>query len=120
MIPLTSLSIISRILIRLGVLAIGIYIAANVVPGISFDDYGPLIAGAALLGLFNVSVKPILLLFTLPITCVTLGLFTFIVNGVILWAVGQFIPGLNVEGLLAAVLGGVVISIFSIFINRLV
>ena len=120
MTPKIPLSIISKILIRLGVLAVGIYIAANVVPGISFSSYGPLIAGAALLGLFNVFVKPILVLFTLPLTCITLGLFTLIVNGIILWAVGQFINGLNVEGFLSAVLGGVVISIFSIFINRLV
>jgi putative membrane protein len=120
MMPARSISIISRLVIRLGVLAVGIYIAANVVPGISFDDYGPLVAGAALLGLFNIFIKPILSILTLPITCLTLGLFTFIVNGIILWAVGQFIHGLNVEGLLSAVLGGVVISIFSIFINRLV
>ena len=118
--PIPSFSIISKVVIRLGVLAVGIFIAANIVPGISFTDYGPLIAGAVLLGVFNIFVKPILVLFTLPITCLTLGLFTLIVNGIILWAVGQFIPGLNVEGLLSAVLGGVVISIFSTIINRLI
>ena len=120
MTPRMSMSIISKIVIRLGVLAVGIYIAANVVPGISFTDYGPLIAGAALLGLFNAFLKPILTILTLPISCLTLGLFTLVINGIILWGVGQFINGLNVEGFLAAVMGGVVISIFSIFINRLV
>ncbi len=120
MTPKTSFSIISKIVIRLSVLAVGIFIAANVVPGISFTDYGPLVAGAALLGLFNVSVKPILSILTLPITCLTLGLFTLVVNGIILWAVGQFINGLNVEGLPSAVIGGAIISVFSIFINRLV
>lgn len=114
------MSLISKILVRLGVLAVGIFLAAHLVPGISFTEYGPLVAGAVLLGIFNVSIKPILILFTLPITCLTLGFFTLIVNGFLLWAVGQFITGLNVEGFLSSILGAAIISVFSIFINRLV
>ncbi len=114
------MSLISKILIRLGVLSIGIFLAAYLMPGISFTGYGPLIAGAVLLGLFNVSIKPILILFTLPITCLTLGFFTLVVNGFLLWAVGQFITGLNVAGFLCCILGAAIISVFSIFINRLV
>ncbi len=114
------MSVISKIIVRLGVLAVGIFLAAHLVPGISFTGYGPLIAGAVLLGLFNVSVKPLLILFTLPITCLTLGLFTLVVNGFLLWAVGQFITGLSVAGFLPSIMGAAIISVFSIFINRLV
>ncbi len=111
---------ISKILVRLGVLSIGIFLAAHLVPGISFTGYGPLIAGAVLLGIFNVSVKPLLILFTLPITCLTLGLFTLVVNGFLLWAVGQFITGLSVAGFFPSILGAVIISVFSTVINRLI
>ncbi len=114
------MSLISKILVRLGVLSIGIFLAAYLVHGISYTDYGPLVAGAVLLGVFNVSVKPILILFTLPITCLTLGLFTLVVNGFLLWAVGQFITGLSVEGFLSSIMGAVIISVFSTFINRLI
>ncbi len=99
---------ISKILVRLGVLAVGIFLAAYLVPGISFTGYGPLIAGAVLLGLLNISIKPLLILFTL------------VVNGFLLWAVGQFITGLSVAGFLPSRLGAAIISVFSIFINRLV
>jgi putative membrane protein len=86
-----------------------------VVDGISFHGsfIGLLFAGL-LLGMFNLVLKPILLILTLPLLVFTFGLFYFVVNGLILYLLSLFIPGLYIEGFLAAILGGLIISIFNL------
>ncbi len=110
----------STILLRLSILSLGIFLAAYLVPGIEVTGYGPIVAGAILLGIFNVIIKPLLILLTLPITCLTLGLFTLFINGFLLWAVAQAISGLHVSGLLASIAGAALISGLSVMVNMLI
>ena len=110
----------STILIRLAILSLGIFLAAYLIPGIDVTGYGPIIAGAVLLGIFNIIIKPILVLLTLPITCLSLGLFTLFINGFLLWAVGQVINGFEVTGILTSIAGAAIISILSVTVNMLV
>ncbi|GMR04742.1 MAG: phage holin family protein [Thermodesulfobacteriota bacterium] len=110
----------STIILRLSILSVGIFLAAYLVPGIHAAGYGPIIEAAILLGLFNLIIKPILFILTLPINILSLGLFTFLINGFLLWFVSVFISGLEVAGFGVSILGALVISIFSIIVNRLV
>ncbi len=110
----------STILVRLAILSLGIFIAAYLIPGIEVTGYGPIIAGAVLLGIFNAVIKPVLILLTLPITCLTLGLFTMFINGFLLWAVAQAITGFNVTGFFSAIAGAALISALSVIVNMLV
>ncbi len=110
----------STILLRLSILSLGIFIAAYIVPGIEVTGYGPIVAGAVLLGIFNVIIKPLLMVLTLPITCLTLGLFTLFINGFLLWAVAQAITGFDVTGLFSAVAGAALISMLSVVVNMLI
>ena len=110
----------STILLRLSILSLGIFLAAYLLPGVEVTGYGPIIAGAVLLGIFNVIIKPLLVLLTLPITCLTLGLFTLFINGFLLWAVAQAINGLAVTGLFSAIAGAALISIISVVVNMLI
>ena len=74
--------------------------------------YAALIA-ALVLGLINAVIRPILLLLTLPLTLVTLGLFIFVINGLLFWFVASFIDGFHVAGFWPAVFGAIVYSLIS-------
>ena len=72
-----------------------------------------------ILALINTFIKPLLQLITLPITLVTLGLFTFIINALMLMLAGLVAPGFEVEGFLSALLGSLLLSLFSLAVNRI-
>ncbi len=112
------LRIALRILLRLLILIAGITLAAYLVPGIVITGWSPMIKAAVLLGLLNISMRPLLILLTLPINLITLGLFTLVVNGFILWLVGHAIAGFAVSGFFTAIAGSIVISLMSIILGR--
>lgn len=86
-------------------------LATTVVPGITFtgDLFRLLIAGA-LFGLFNLIVRPIALVLSIPALVLTLGLFYFVLNGILLWLAAKILPGYHVSGILAGILGSLVIA----------
>ncbi len=108
-----------KILARVLFSILGILLAAYLVPGIYVAGVYTALIVAIVLGLLNMIVRPILFVLTLPITILTFGLFTFVLNGLLLWFVGTFIEGFEVRGLLPAILGALVISIVSWIGNHL-
>jgi putative membrane protein len=90
-----------------------IALAAALVPGIRLDGAWPALLAGLVLGLVNALVRPVLVILTLPLTVVTLGLFLLVLNGVCLALTAWLVPGFDVDGLLAAVLGALVISAVS-------
>ena len=91
--------------------AIGLW-ATTFVPGITFrGSVLTLLLGGAIFGLFNLIVKPLALLISLPLLIVTLGLFYFILNGILLWLVSLLIPGYAVNGIVAGILGALVLTL---------
>ena len=107
------ISIITRWLI----ITMAILLASQFVPGIKVDSISTVVIAAALLGLINVFIKPILIIFTLPLNILTLGLFTFIINALLLELVAYFVKGFEVQSFLAAFLGSLIISIVTWFAN---
>ena len=102
----------------INILALG---AADwLVSGIYVESHGALIWTAIVVGILNALIKPILFILTLPLTIFTLGLFTFVINGFILWLAGELVSGFHVESLAAGILGAIVVSIVSIFMNWLI
>jgi putative membrane protein len=104
-------------LTRLVITALGLWVAKTIIPGVAILGWGNLIVAAALLGIVNAFVRPILLILTLPITILTLGLFLVVLNGISLALVAWLIPGMSVSGLVAATLGAIVVSLTSWFAN---
>ena len=98
-------------LLRWAATALAIGVAAQVLPGIQVDGPWAAIVGALLLGFVNATLRPILLLLTLPITVLTLGVFALVVNGAMLALVAGLVKGVHVAGFGSAVLGGAVISL---------
>ena len=96
---------------RLGIAALGLWLAQKIVPGISFDDGGTLLAAALLLGIVNAVVRPLAVFFTLPITVLTLGLFLLVVNAAMLALVAALLQGFHVAGFGSALLGSIVVGL---------
>ena len=92
--------------------AVALYATAVVVPGISWrGGVVMLLVAGALFGLFNFIVRPVAMILSIPLLIVTLGLFYFVLNGILLWLASFFLPGYNVAGLLSGILGSLVFTI---------
>ncbi|MEP1470452.1 MAG: phage holin family protein [Halieaceae bacterium] len=101
------------ILLRTLITALGIWLAAYIVPGVSASSTTVLIWAAIALGLINAFVRPILVLLTLPFTILTLGLFLLVLNAGMLNLAGWFVDGFQVVGFWSAVFGAIVVSLVS-------
>jgi putative membrane protein len=86
-------------------------VVAWIVPGIRVDGAQPALVGALVLGVANALVRPILILLTLPLTIVTLGLFLFVVNALMLMLAARIVRGFAVDGFGAALAGSVLLSL---------
>ena len=100
-------------LVRAAVVAIGLWLASKIVPGVHIHSPGDLIAAALLLGIVNAFVRPILVILTFPITLLTLGLFLLVINGLMIELVSYFLSGFVVDGLWPAILTALVVSLTS-------
>jgi putative membrane protein len=93
--------------------AVGLWISAKIVPGVSVSSPGSLIAAAVLLGIVNAFVRPVVFVLTLPLTIVTLGLFLLVVNAAMIGLVSLLLHGFHVHGLGAGILAAIVTGVTS-------
>lgn len=96
---------------------VGVLAATQVVPGITADGWPAVFITALILGIFNAFLKPILFILTLPIQILTLGLFTLVINAILLSLASVLVGPFNVAGFWPAFFGGLVISFVSGFLN---
>jgi putative membrane protein len=101
------------ILISWLIITIAILVAAHIVPGIRVASLGSAIVAAAILGIVNALVRPILVLLTLPLTIVTLGLFLFVINALMFLLAGSIFHGFQVASFWPALLGSLVVTVVS-------
>jgi len=102
----------ARFLARLLIAAFGLWLAAYLIPGVSYSGWPSLIIAALLLGLVNAIVRPIVFVLTLPLTILTLGLFLLVLNAAMIGLVAVLLKGFSVDGvgpgILAAIITGLV------------
>jgi len=92
--------------------ALALLATAYFVPGIRFSgSFVQLLVAGAIFGLLNLIVRPIALLLSLPALVLTLGLFYFVLNGLLLWGFSKLMPGYDVDGLLPGIIGSLVIMV---------
>ena len=108
------------ILIRWIILTIAIIAASYILEGIHVSGFFSAFLAAAALGILNALFRPILLILTLPINILTLGLFTFLINALMLKIASGIIPGFEVHGFWTAVIGSLIISVVSWVLNSFV
>ena len=106
--------------LRLAITALGLWLAQWVVPGIEFTTGLSLVAAALLLGFVNAFIRPILVLLTLPITILSLGLFLWVINALLLMWVASLLDGFELASFGQALLGAAVVSVTSWIASRYV
>lgn len=106
------------LILRLFLNALGLVVAASVVSGITFDTPLSVVVGAVVAGMVNALIRPVLFVLTLPLTVLTLGLFTLVLNALLLQTVDFFVGGLHVDGFGAAIWGALILSAVSFFGSR--
>ncbi|WP_114750386.1 phage holin family protein [Pleomorphovibrio marinus] len=102
---------ILSILLQLVVAALAILFTAYILPGISVDDFITGVIIAALLSLLNITIKPLLIFLTIPITLLTLGLFLLVINAIIVLIAAEIVGGFSVDNFWWALLFSLILSL---------
>ena len=100
--------------------AVALLAVAYLMPSIQVADFTTALVAAVILGLVNAVIRPVLILLTLPATLITLGLFIFVINGLLFWFVGSYLQGFVVGGFWAGVFGAIVYSLISWALSSLI
>jgi putative membrane protein len=108
-----------NLLIRWIVNTLALLLVVHVVPNFHYRSWISLAIAAAVLGLLNAIVRPVLFVLTLPLTVVTLGLFLLVLNAVMLELTAWIVPGFDIDGFGWAIVGALVLSIVSLFTDRI-
>jgi putative membrane protein len=103
-----------KLLAHLLISALLLWLVSQIVPGIRIVSFGYALLAALVLGVVNFLVRPILIIVTLPITILTLGLFLIVINALMLMLTGAIVPGFQVAGFGAALLGGLLLGLFNL------
>jgi putative membrane protein len=90
---------------------------ASIYSGVQIQGFGAALLAALVIGLFNMILRPILVLLTLPVTVITLGLFLFVINALLFWFAANLLDGFQVRGFGAALLGSLIYSAFGVVID---
>ena len=98
--------------LKLILTALAVVVLANILPGVTVDGYGTALIVAVVIAILNMFVRPLLIFFTLPATIVTLGLFLFVINAVIILLADNLVSGFAVSGFFVALIFSVLLSIF--------
>ncbi len=108
-----------QILINLVLSALAVLISAYILPGVTVDGFFTALVAAVLLAVVNTFIKPLIVFLTLPINILTLGLFSLVINALMVMIVTAVVPGFQVDGLLWAFIFSVVLSLVSSVIYML-
>jgi putative membrane protein len=101
------------------IMAVSIIISSYIIPGVKVNGFFSALWVAFFLGIVNVLIRPILILITLPINILTLGLFTFVINALLILLASSILKGFEVGGFWIAVLFSIVLSLINYVIGRL-
>lgn len=100
--------------------SLALYLTAQLVQGLYFDTLGALILGAVVLSIVDAIVKPVLMVLTLPLNLLTVGLFTFVINGAMLKISALLVPGMDVGSFWVTTFAALVLTVISTVINWLI
>ena len=108
-----------RLLIVWLINAVALFALPYVLPFVHVDGFTTALVAALVLGLVNTLIRPVLVVLTFPVTVLTLGLFIFVINGLMFWAASGLVQGFRVDGFWAGVIGAIVYSVISWLLSAL-
>jgi putative membrane protein len=106
-----------KLIIKWLLSAVALLVVAYIYSGVQVVGFGSALIAAAVIGLLNAVVRPILVVLTLPVTIVTLGLFLFVINALMFWSASGLLGGFHVSGFGAALLGSLIYSALGLVID---
>lgn len=109
-----------RLLLTWLINAVALLGVSYLMPSIHVSSFGAALVAALVLGLINAVIRPLLVLLTLPVTVITLGLFIFVINGVMFWLAASIFDGFRVDSLWSGILGAIVYSLISWLLSALI
>lgn len=109
-----------RILVHWALSALAIWLVSQIVPGFIVEGVGAALIAAAVIGLVNATLGIVLKIMTLPLTVMTLGVFWFVINALMIELAANFIPGFYIAGFASAFWGGIVLTLVNIVLKSLV
>ncbi len=108
-----------KLLIKIALNAIALYVVAFIIPGFEFDGYTSLLVASVIMGVVNAFIKPVLQILFLPVTIVTLGVFALLINVVLLWGVSFLVPGFEIVSFTTAIIAAIALMLVSLFLHKL-
>ena len=109
-----------QLIAKILVSGMALMFTANLIDGIYVDGWGAVFVAAIILGIINAVIRPVLLILTLPLNVFTLGLFTFVINGLMLKTVSTVVSGFDIVGIWPAIIGAVILSVVSTVLTWLI
>ncbi len=106
-----------RLILKWLLSALALLAVTYLYPGVQVSSFTSALIAAAVIGLLNMIVRPVLVVLTLPVTIVTLGLFLFVINALLFWAASGLLQGFNVNGFVAALIGSLIYSALGLVIE---
>lgn len=107
----------TRLILKWVLNSFALYFVMKLIPGIQIDRFQDLLVAALVIGLLNAFLRPVIILLTLPVTMMTLGLFTLVINGLMFYLAAYLVSGFHVTGFGAAFLAALIFSLFSFVLN---
>ena len=104
---------------QLGINAIAFFVTSYIVPGMAISGWQALIVASVIWGILTLFIRPILILLTLPINILTLGLFTFVINALLLQLLGKIVPGFEIANFTTALIASIILALVHVFLTKL-
>lgn len=109
-----------NIILRIILSTVAVFVTAHILPGVHIDTFTTALVVAVVLAVINAFIRPLVLILTLPINILTLGLFTFVIMGMLVLLVTYIVPGFTVDGFWWALAFAIVVAIINGLLNTLV
>jgi putative membrane protein len=107
-------------LLHLVLTAALLLLVARLVRGVEVVGWGPALLAALALGIVNAIVRPLMVFLTFPLTIITLGLFLFVINALMLWLVAALVPGVRIQGFGPALVGSLLLTLLNVLVSLLI
>ena len=107
----------TRLMLKWALNSFALFIVMKTISGIQIDRFQDLLLATLVIGLLNVFLRPVIILLTLPVTVLTLGLFTLVINGLIFYMAANLVPGFHVAGFGSAFIAALLFTLFSSVLN---
>lgn len=107
----------TRLVLKWALNSLALFLVMKLIPGIQIDRFQDLLLATLVIGLLNAFLRPVIILLTLPVTLLTLGLFTLVINGLMFYLASHLVTGFHITGFGAAFVAALLFSMFSFVLN---